>query len=219
MNLPFSFRQKIKIALFLFCIMASTLLIRMLEDKSLKEMDKAFSSIYNDRLVPATDLFQISEQVYAKRHLIEAYFEHNLNTTQSAALVKKLGYFDAKIDSLVVKYESTYLVAKEKEGLRALKLRLKRIRAIESGIASVNQQALPEIKASFDEVSKSISDLTKIQSNVGEELIKNTQEMMGSSKLYSAIQFVLAIMIGALIVSILFTAKVLKVKTDHFSLN
>jgi hypothetical protein len=198
--------------------MACTLFIRILEDKSLKTMDTAFSSIYNDRLVPATDLFQISEQLYAKRHLIEAYVEHGLSGAKPTGLPKKLSYFNARIDSLMQKYESTYLVEKEKAGLVALKTQLKQIYVLEHSLA-LNHQSLTATKNAFQLASSSLSDLIKIQSNVGEELIKNTQKDILISKIYSGIQFGLAILIGVLIISIILTANVLKVKTDTFSLN
>ena len=56
-----------KIAGLLFCIMACTLLIRFLEDKSVKNMNKSFVSMYNDRLIPATDLFFVAEHTYQKK--------------------------------------------------------------------------------------------------------------------------------------------------------
>jgi hypothetical protein len=219
MNLPFSFRQKIKIALFLFSIMACTVIIRVLEDQSLKTMGSAFSSIYNDRLVPATDLFQISEEVYAKRHLIEAYNEQSLGEGNPMALSEKLIFLNTKLDSLLHKYESTYLVEKESIGLIALKNQLKKISFLEQAIISGNNHSLIEINAAFDHVSLRISHLAKIQSSVGEELIKNTQKNLMASKVYSGIQFALAILVGVLIISILLAANVIKVKTSTFSLN
>ncbi len=218
MDLPFSFRQKIKIAMFLFCIMACTLIIRILEDKSIKIVGSAFSSLYNDRLVPATDLFQISEQVYAKKHLIETYFDHSQRGVNQATLVNKLAFFEKNIDSLLRKYQNTYLVEKEKEGLLNLKGQLNNIQSLEYTLFT-NQVQSAEIERVFNDASISISHLIKIQSKAGQELALDAQKNIGASKIYSGIQLALAILIGVLILSILLTANILKVKTDNFSLN
>ena len=57
MKFAHSIKQKTKVALLLFCIMVCLILVRILEDKSIKQMNNSFISLYNDRLIPATDLF------------------------------------------------------------------------------------------------------------------------------------------------------------------
>lgn len=226
MNLPFSFRQKIKIALFLFCIMVCSLLIRFLEDKSIKSMGTAFTSIFNDRLVPATDLFQVAEHIFGKSSVLDIYL-HEDHAANYSTIRKNLAKHDLAIDSLIKKYESTYLVVVEKGGLAALKKRIAQNRVLESNILA-NSNVLTEkeraafvsqLNRSYSASVKDLSGLTKVQSKVGEDLIKESKKLMVGSQLYSALQLILAILIGALIISILFTANVIKIKNDNFSLN
>ncbi len=87
-------KQKSKIAIFLFGVMACTILIRLLEDKSIKEMNNAFISMYNDRLIPATDLFYLAENLYAKRYLLESMIERK-STDSRTEIIKKLGSHDS----------------------------------------------------------------------------------------------------------------------------
>ena len=70
--------------------MVCTLFIRILEDKSLKSVSTAFSSMYNDRLIPATDLFQISAHLNAKRQLLGSYFYKTENKDISPSILKLL---------------------------------------------------------------------------------------------------------------------------------
>lgn len=221
MKMAFSIQQKAKIALLLFCIMACTILIRVLEDKSLNSMNSAFVSMYNDRLVPAADLFYVSEILFEKRDLIEKH--HRLNNTEDEQTAKLMAIRNFKIDSVLKKYSKTFLVSDEKSSLAQLKNRLITHQALEKD-AIFNAQpndvfAFEELNYSYKEILKSLSLLTKTQTLVGKELIKKSESLYAGTKIYSAIQLVLAIVIGILIVSIIFASNVMKVKQEKFNLN
>lgn len=216
-------KQKSKIAIFLFGVMACTLLIRILEDKSIKEMNNAFVSMYNDRLIPATDLFYLAENLYAKRYLIENGIEEK-SPEAKLALIKKLGSHDANISSLLTKYEKTFLTLQEKKHLQELKSQLKTNAEIENALLTdktfINRdEFIKQTSASFNSIAKKLTELTQIQRKVGEDLIKNSNYIASGSSLYSNIQFALAIVIGILIVAIITTSNVVKVANEKFNLN
>lgn len=223
MRFVHTIKQKSKIAIFLFGVMACTLLIRVLEDKSIKEMNNAFISMYNDRLIPATDLFYLAENLYAKRYLLETMVEEKLPDIR-IELIKKLGVHDANINTLVAKYEKTFLTTQEKKYLEELKSQLKTNSEIENlwlaGKASTNKEEfIQQTTASFNTIAKKITELTQIQRKVGEELIKNSNYIASGSNFYSNIQFALAIVIGILIVAIVTTSNVVKTASEKFNLN
>jgi len=227
MNLPFSYQQKIKIAILLFCIMVCTLFIRILEDKSLKSVSIAFSSMYNDRLIPATDLFKISEHLNAKRQLLDSYFHKTEDKDISSSVLHLLETHNTSIAHLLKKYEETFLVSSEEKNLLALKKMLQENNTVETSlVASSSTLSEDERKKyylnhqnSYAEILKSISTLTKIQSKIGEELIKDSQKIIKGTELYATIQFILALTIGILIVSILSTSNIIKIKSEKFNLN
>ena len=219
-----SIKQKTKVAVLLFCIMVCTILIRILEDHSIKNMGNAFTSLYNDRLIPATDLFYISESIYAKRFLID----NHLNATAvDNQLGHKLAKHDTIIDSLLKKYEQTFLVKNEKNHLIQLKNKLIENKNLEIKILNIPTSATSVTRLEFNKIaSKSYQEiftnltaLTKIQTKVGEELIKESTSIIAGTNIYSNIQLVLAVIIGILIVSIMFTSNVIKVKQEKFNLN
>ncbi|RZK35180.1 MAG: hypothetical protein EOO90_29625 [Pedobacter sp.] len=221
MKMAFSIQQKAKIALLLFCIMACTILIRLLEDKSLNSMNNAFVSMYNDRLVPAADLFFVSEILFEKRDLIEKH--HRLNNTEDEQTAKLMAVRNSKIDSVLQKYSKTFLVGDEKSTLHQLKQRLIAHQTLEKEAifnAKANDVfAFEELNYSYKEILKNLSLLTKTQTLVGKELIKESESLYAGTKIYSAVQFALAILIGILIVSIIFASNVMKVKQEKFNLN
>lgn len=216
-------KQKTKIALFLFGVMVCIILIRVLEDKSIREMNKAFVSMYNDRLIPATDLFYLAENLYAKRYLLESIIENN-DGRANVAQIKKLGSHDQNINDLLTKYEKTFLTPQEKKYLDELKALLKANAAIETAVLkeqSINhkEEFIKQTSASFDDIARKLTELTQIQRTVGEELIKDSNYIASDSKFYSNLQFALAIVIGILIVAIISTSNVVKVANEKFNLN
>lgn len=229
MRFAYSVKQKMKIAVLLFCIMACTILIRFLEDKSVKSMNESFISLYNDRLIPATDLFYIAEYVDQKRSLLEDMLYSSSEVVFNfEALRTDLQKINISVDSLIQTYEKTYLVKQEKENIAELKANLSAVKTIEMRTMNIvknqglekarNVHELMGRKASGD-VIKGLSELMRIQRIVGAELTRDTEFMVSGNKLYSAFQTVLAIVIGILIVGIVFTSNVVNIRNDKFNLN
>ncbi|KQC01719.1 MCP four helix bundle domain-containing protein [Pedobacter sp. Hv1] len=228
MKFAHTVKQKTKIAALLFGVMACTILIRFLEDKSIKSMNNAFISLYNDRLIPATDLFYLAENLYAKRYILEAFIEHQPKKESEHELLQRLVKHDANINSLLQKYEKTFLTQQEKTYLAELKAKLKENKTIEDRIiAAETTQANGATKSlfettgldSFNSINSKLAELTQLQTKVGEELMKDSKYLVSGSKLYSGIQFALAIVIGILIVSIIFASNVVKTTNQKFNLN
>lgn len=227
MKFAYSLKQKTKIALLLFLIMACTILIRVLEDRSIKNMEKAFTSLYNDRLIPATDIFYISEKLYAKRFLLEIFVYSDENKLSIAKLNSKLKTYDKEIDTLLAKYEKTYLVTKEKNHLTELKVKLLENKVLEKNILlnanSLDKASLRKLydngEKSFLDMSALLTQLTKIQTVVGEQLKEDSQKIVRGTSLYSTLQLLIAIIIGGLIVSILAASNVMNIQNDKFNLN
>lgn len=218
-----------KIATFLFAIMACMMLIRFLEDKSVKSMNESFVSMYNDRLIPATDLFYIAENIFAKKYALDSFlYSGSLPEINADGLKAQVLKFDAVIDSLLKKYEKTFLVKQEKEQLQELKDRLLTSIAAEQHVIAMSiNHTLADGRKLYETVGRETSrktvqkltELMSIQTQVGQELIQNSESMVSRSKLYSTLQIALAILIGILIVGIISASNVVQVRNDKFNLN
>lgn len=228
MRFAYSVKQKLKIASLLFCVMACTILIRFLEDKSVRDMNESFVSMYKDRLIPATDLFYVAQNTYAKRSLLESALYTQLEGMNPQALADQLNDFNIIIDSLIKKYEKTFLIEQEKQHLIELKDRLTNTAKVDADLLELLRKKdfnkagnLYENagRVSSDRTIQKLSELMGIQTRVGEELIRDSTYMVSGSKLYSALQIALAIVIGILIVGIVFTSNVVKINNEKFNLN
>jgi hypothetical protein len=222
MKFAFSLKNKLKIAFLLFYIMCCTLLIRFLEDKSVERINESFISMYNDRLVPATDLYFIAENLYYKNEILQETLLGNV-VQPSIALVK-MNKHNRKIDSVINKYELTLLVKQEKSFLNDLKKALAVQQGLEVKILNI---AGAEGRAIYESMGRNaanqtltkLSALIKIQSKVGSELIKGSEIFVSGTKVYSTLQVILAIVIGIMIVAIVSASNAVKVQSEKFNLN
>lgn len=229
MKVAYSLKQKMKIATFLFAIMACMILIRFLEDKSVKSMNESFVSMYNDRLVPATDLFYIAENIFAKKLTLDSFlYSGNPDKKDVNLLKSQFQKFNTTIDSLMKKYEKTFLVKQEKEELKELKIRLIGSIAAEQHVISLtDSHSILDGRKLYETVGRATSrrtlqqltELMTIQTQVGQELIQSSESMVSRSKLYSTLQIALAVLIGILVVGIISASNVVQVKSDKFNLN
>ncbi|WP_162618605.1 MCP four helix bundle domain-containing protein [Pedobacter yulinensis] len=227
MDFAYFFKNKIRVALLLFCVMGCLLLIRILEDKSVKSINESFVSLYKDRLVPATDLFFVGEQLHAK----ERALSHALLYDSQGAVADpgpQLARSNGILDSLVTKYSRTYLVKTEKQQLALFREQLRRERQAETSVLALyrsgeRRAALQLYEAEAREHARQtnlhLAKLISIQHAVADELLAGSDVFVSGTKLYSFVQTALAILIGAVIVSLLFASKTVNVQQDKFKLN
>lgn len=223
MKFAFSLKNKLKIAFLLLCIMCCTLLIRFLEDKSVEKINASFISMYNDRLIPATDLYFIAENLYHKNAILQKALLGN-DVLQGSTVLVKMNKHNRSIDSLITKYELTLLVKQEQSFLNELKRALLVQQGLEAKILSL---AGAEGRIIYESVGKNAADQTlaklsaliKIQSKVGNDLIKGSKIFVSGTKVYSTFQVILAVVIGIMIVAIISASNVVKIHSDKFNLN
>lgn len=228
MKFSFYIQQKLKIAILLFLVMGCTILIRILEDKSVNDMNTSFKSLYNDRLIPSVLLHDINLLLTEKNWTLEKYIQGSIEI-QPDYISSVIAINNKKIDSLLLIYDKTYIVETEASQLKNLKIAIKEYKIQENQVISYilnNQPGLANnlyeinAKKTFLKISQNINYLLTTQINVGSELINDVDDIVSGTKLYSAIQIGLAIVIGLLIMGILFAVKSTKtVPQKDFHLN
>jgi len=224
MKFAFSLKNKLKTAFLLFCIMCCTLTIRFLEDKSVEKINDSFISMYNDRLVPATDLYFIAENLYYKNAILQEVLLGN-DMVKGSTMLVKMSKHNREIDSVINKYERTFLIAEEKSYLNEFKKVLLVQQQLETKM--LNAAGVEEGRTIYESTGKKavnqtlarLSALIKIQSRVGDDLIKGSRIFVSGTKVYSTLQVILAIAIGIMIVYIVSASNMVKITSDKFNLN
>lgn len=233
MKWSFVIQQKLKAALLLGGVMVLVILGSVITRYHMNGIDKSFSSIYKDRLIPATTIIYLAENLYGKRLSLEKFLLSDV-TGSAEAISAGLELHDVKIDSLIEVFEKTYLVDHEATSLAAFKNRVEEYVLLEkmilklhaSGNAGSGRELFEGAGAStFQTTINNLNELTSIQENVGKELMRESKSDMASFGLISFLQIAFVIVIGLMVLVLIQSSKIVnqpkagKEKGSYFNLN
>lgn len=174
--------NSIRLPLVLSIILLFLILINIANQRNFEDIEKAATSIYEDRLLPSMYIFEIREHLYNAR----------IEQKEDQPLADK---YRTAIAELVDKYERTVLTAQESVDFSSLKTNLHHL------------FQFPVHSQDFDKyLQKTLSNLNAllhIQSGEGHHLKKDMISNLQHSTFLSYIDICLLITIAALIVSLL----------------
>jgi hypothetical protein len=199
-------KYKLKAAIVLFVILVGVMINHFWERSNYNRLNDSVSSIYKDRLLPATYLFQLSDHLYKKR-LLQNQAQANINLQQQ---------HDEAMALLIKNYEATYLTDAEKQQWGLFKQHLAAYNT--TGDYSLNQ---PLSQAAFDQLLKDLNELNNTQVQVGDELQQTSKGILTSGAFSSQVEIVLIIGLGLFTVILLSVtdSKLFKQPTEKYQLN
>jgi hypothetical protein len=225
MKWAFAIQRKIRLAIALAVLMLLVILFSLLESYNVSRISKSFNSIYEDRLIPAVDLYSISGHIQTKRNkLVSFLFSDHINSDEIRTV---LSSENKQLDTLINKYENTYLVKAETNHLQNLKKNLKIFErdelllisaAAESKEFAINLYLNTTVKL-YDEIDKDLIELTRVQSEIGKELLAESVKSQSSSSFISQLQIIVAIILGLIIMILIITDKQVVLKQEKYNLN
>jgi len=196
-------------------------------------IDESFSSIYKDRLVPATTILYLTENLYRKRLSLENYLYSEAQ--QSPTHVKaQLRAHDGSIDSLIRLFEKTYLVDEEVKSLHVFKSQITSYTKLEGQVlalcaagsfAEARQLFSVPGGATFEHTILNLNELAGIQSAIGKDLVKASKTNVASFGIISFLQISLAIITGLVVIVLIRNSQIIQKprtnsnKSQYFNLN
>ncbi len=225
MKWAFAIQRKIRLAIVLAIMMLFIILFSLMESYNVSAISKSFNSIYEDRLIPAVDLYAISDHIHTKRNkLVTFLFTGKISREE---ISHALSSSNQQLDSLISKYENTYLVKAETNHLQNLKKNLKTFERDELLLinAATENKELAKILylnttvQLYDELDKDLIELTRVQSEIGKELLAESVKSQLSSDFISRLQIIIAIILGLIIMILILTDKQVVLKQEKFNLN
>jgi hypothetical protein len=227
MKWTFIIQQKLKLSLLLGCIVFLIIITILVEKQNIKDMDKSMTSIYKDRLIPATDIFYLTQKIFTKQLLIERFLNYD-SSFLADALTTRLRAHNDSIQLLITRFEKTYLVENETEYLSLFKTTLTKYNLEEErllqiagtkSIESARTEYQLNGKKLISEAVHYLEKLTKIQSKVAEDLTKDSHSVVLSSDSLVSLQIGLAIVISLLIQALIISSKAVNRPKQPFHLN
>ncbi len=226
MKWTYAVQQKLKVASLLMGVMGLIILFNIVERRNIAEMNKSVTSIYNDRLLPATDIFYLTENLYSKRFLMEKFLADGRK--DPGLLRSELTRHDHQIASLIKQFEKTYLVDKESAFLNEFKQKVAAYQVLERRVLShADNRGIEQAKLLYAKEGQlqlmqtvgQLAELTKIQTAVGGEILHESRGLLATSDLLSSLQMVLAIAIGVIILSLVAASRNVSLREKFFHMN
>jgi hypothetical protein len=222
----YSIQQKSKTALLLMVVVVTIISCNFLEKKFFTDINKSVSSIYNDRLIPAAELFHANDIMYKKRLILEKYL---INPAQQdyRAVKQQLATHNAQIDSIILAFGASYLVDEESNRLHHFKTSVDRYNHLENiYLAKAQALVLPpdtyesQMGPLFKAIHEDLVLMSSIQTSVGKELLNGSRTISGSANLISNLQTAMVVVIMLVVYALLLSSRSLIPKNlKDFRLN
>ncbi|MEQ8470393.1 MAG: MCP four helix bundle domain-containing protein [Marinoscillum sp.] len=161
----------------LFIVLVMMTLLVFYHKKNLSELHGSLSSIYMDRLVAESHLYNLSHQYYEKKILVGAFepdlYQQQINTNDA-------------IQQLIQSYEKTYLTDEESTQWTGLKKDIRIALQFEQHFlypeSPIDQVMLTQTLLSrYDDILNQLNTLTDIQLKEGQKLLMESDHILASN--------------------------------------
>lgn len=218
-------RQRIKSAMLLMVVFGAILVSNLWERNNISDLNESFSSIYEDRLLPATYIFHLTDRLYKKRIVLEDMLAEKNNRTFEEARAE-INSHNAAIDTLLTTFEATYLVEKESESLKRFTTAYqdynREEEAILESLVTCNNSTgehQGNLLSSFSRTKKELTELSQIQTSVGKDLTTGSQSTFANFNLMTTVEIALIVVVCLIIEILVLGTKEMRPNPKGYKLN
>ncbi|WP_037319642.1 MCP four helix bundle domain-containing protein [Salegentibacter sp. Hel_I_6] len=218
-------KKRKRLILVLSVFFALLLLTEFIEKRSLKSIDEDFSSLYQDRLLPASQMYELSELLHEKRMLFE-------NVNDNSGVVKfnlaEITAYNNQIDQVLHDYGKTYLVNKEEVYFKDFKKHYQEYLILENTIINNLQEGAynkadylinKNAEDFFKILNLDLHNIASVQPEVGKQLMAHYKTSSGITSLLYYFKIALTILIGLFVLRLLGLEQLLRHPRQKFELN
>jgi len=206
MRHPYIQYFKQRIFLVLAVIIATILLNGLFFSMYLEQIDRSIETMYSDRLVPASELFHLSDLMYERLDAVE---EGNMQ------VIKNLR---TQMDSIHNAYENTYLVNQEVNHLKAYRLAVQEYTDNETTVLAGGDAPY---RLAHRAVQKELITLSDIQLDVGKEIWSSQRQLHSSMSLSKQLENSLLVGVVMLLILLVYDHRshLPKIRQPYFRSN
>ncbi len=223
-----SARNKLKMVLAVTTVAGLLFVANMFEQEQVASIDESFLSIYADRLVPATTIFEIREQLYKKQNLLIGLI--HASNRDIPTQKKDVDSCNQRINRLMSDYKKTYFWEKETDHLQAFEADIQQYNQIENIILSRSGGGNEcegtllayerDAMGHFNNALHQLSALNRIQSEIGKKMLSDSKKTMAGFLLLSNLETILIILIGLIAHVLIYASRVvIQRRIDSFHMN
>jgi len=197
---PIVKKKKLKAMLVVGILLALIYSKNLIERQSFKEMGRAFSEVYEDRLVVNGYIFTISESLFEIQELVD---HCDIDNDYSQA-IEQIKIKEEKILSIIADFEQSNLTEEENLVLADFKsiiandLSIGSYEMLYSDSTGVNVEQVKLYDARISKAHDDLDQLTKIQVSEGEKVTRQTKKLLNRSQIWA--QFEVALLLILILV-------------------
>ncbi|WP_421798918.1 MCP four helix bundle domain-containing protein [Haliscomenobacter sp.] len=223
MKWTYGIRQKAAASVLLAVVLGLVMLNNLVERNQIRRLDKSFSSMYEDRLLAESYLFQLYDQLQQKNELFQASLQAKHPDIQQF----DIDQHQKKLNAIIDKFEKTQLTKEEADKYQRFKTILADMSAIDAQVMDQTEQH-SEIQSNLIERSEAsttkafavLAELSEIQTTEGQVLRSQSKRIMLGNLSASYFEMAILVIIALLIQGLVLSTKTLQLpKTQGSNLN
>ncbi|UCS92752.1 MCP four helix bundle domain-containing protein [Echinicola marina] len=205
MKWAYNINNRVKISLLLMVVFTAVFIKNLLEEGNVSDLAGSFTTIYEDRLLPESYIFHLSETLYKKRILID----QSESQQEFMAVKAENKIYNQQIDAILLDFQATLLTKDEAVYLKRLQEDIHSLYALEKELVAsqLTVEEFDSAKLNSDQLisqaANKLNKLSEIQLSVGKELNDHSQKIVAGNSILTrfetAILIIMALVINALI--------------------
>ena len=208
MKWTYSIQQKITAAIVLAAVIGVTMLTNLVERSRFQSLDRSLETLYEDRLMAESYLFQLSENLHLQEELIWASVSDKGHAGYSPDT--DVMALRAERHTVMEKYHVTYLTDEEAVELNHLQVALDRLDNFEYTMnesAEADEAYLAEYEAITHNAFSALHALSDIQTEVGANVQRESHQLILGSISFSHFEMVILFVLAIIIQGLVFSSK------------
>lgn len=194
-------KEKRKIIIALLFILVLALINNFISRRQYDDLTSNISSIYKDRLIPASYIFSMSDLLYRKKILLQA-------TMPMDSLLVQLSRYNREMAKIIEAYETTYLTREEQVQWKNFRQYLQAYNEAEAGVLSSGVHAgIEHLHPGFDKVLQSLKQLNETQTSEGMRLQNDSKAIISSTVTQAYLEVSLLFILGIIGMMLLTTSE------------
>lgn len=188
-----------------------------MERNNVSELGDSFSSVYEDRLLVESYIYQLSDHLYQKKLIFDNCNVQGDQVTYQSQIEK----LNADITVLIHEYEKTKFTERESVFFESFKNSIRTITSLETQYLRLNLGIRnSDLDDQFKIAAMDLQNLSEIQISEGKLLNDQSKKIVAGSTILSQFEWAMIIIIGLMIQSLIFASQSLLPKVNqHPNLN
>ncbi|HRQ19495.1 MAG TPA: MCP four helix bundle domain-containing protein, partial [Agriterribacter sp.] len=193
-------KEKRKIVMVLLTILVLALVNNFVSRQQYDDLTDNISSIYKDRLMPASYIFSMSDLLYQKKILLQTMPADNVSA--------QLNQHNLEMDGIIKAYEVTYLTKEEQQQWKSFRLHLQHYNEAEAvAVSSFAHADKERLRTSFGKALQSLKQLNETQTNEGMRLQNDSKAIINSTITQAYLEVSLLFILGIIGMMLLTTSE------------